>query len=123
MTMRNSIMAARTSGPARQPDGAALFEFRFGAADLTFAGHFPGQPILPGVFQLEMARMAAEWVLNCALTVREISRAKFLAPILPEQFVRMELKLSESDGLVQARAGFFVNAKTVGEVFLSLSRS
>jgi 3-hydroxyacyl-[acyl-carrier-protein] dehydratase len=120
--MRDSITAARISGPTLQPGGAATVEFRFRADDPTFAGHFPGQPILPGVFQLEMARMAAEWLLNAALTVREISRAKFLRPILPEQIVRLDLRLSGKGEAIEARASFSVDAKPAAEVSMLLAR-
>src|SRR5260370_484573 len=70
VTMHASIRAARISGPTPEPDGGAAVEFRFGAADPMFAGHFPKQPLVPGVFQLEMARMGAEWSLGEQLTVR-----------------------------------------------------
>jgi len=38
MTFRDSISAARKSGPATQADGTSLFEFNFSAEDPTFAG-------------------------------------------------------------------------------------
>ena len=40
MSMRDSIVAARMSGPDHQGPGEAVFEFRFGKDDPTFAGHF-----------------------------------------------------------------------------------
>jgi 3-hydroxymyristoyl/3-hydroxydecanoyl-(acyl carrier protein) dehydratase len=123
MTMRDSIAAARTGGPSPQADGATSFEFRFGANDPTFAGHFPARPLLPGVFQLEMARLAAEWFLDCPLTVGEICKAKFLRPILPGETVRMDLKLSEAGGTIQARAAFSVAGERAGETVLRLWRS
>jgi 3-hydroxymyristoyl/3-hydroxydecanoyl-(acyl carrier protein) dehydratase len=123
MTMHSSIAAARVSGPRREPDGTAVFEFRFGADDPTFAGHFPGRPLLPGVFQLEMARAAAEWALDCALSVREVCRAKFLRPILPDELVRLELKWSEADGIIQARAAVSVDGQPASETALRLWRS
>jgi 3-hydroxymyristoyl/3-hydroxydecanoyl-(acyl carrier protein) dehydratase len=89
MTMRNSIAAARISGPSGQADGAVVFEFRFGADDPVFAGHFPAHPLLPGVFQLEMTRASAEWALHCPLALNEVSKAKFQRPILPEEIVRV----------------------------------
>ena len=64
MTMQSSIAAARIGEPKHNADGTAIFEFRFGADDPVFAGHFPNRPLLPGIFQLEMARVAAESVLN-----------------------------------------------------------
>jgi 3-hydroxyacyl-[acyl-carrier-protein] dehydratase len=123
MTMRNSIAAARIDGPRREADGTVVFEFRFGADDPTFAGHFPTRPLLPGVFQLEMARAVAEWALDCPLTVREVCKAKFLRPILPDEIVRLELKWSEADGTILARAGFSVGGQPAGETVLRLWRS
>jgi 3-hydroxymyristoyl/3-hydroxydecanoyl-(acyl carrier protein) dehydratase len=120
MTMQSSIAAARIGNPQQNADGVNVFEFRFGADDLVFAGHFPNRPLLPGVFQLEMARMAAEWILKRPLAVREIVKAKFQRPILPDELVRLELELSEADKIIQARANFFVGEQTAGETILSL---
>jgi 3-hydroxymyristoyl/3-hydroxydecanoyl-(acyl carrier protein) dehydratase len=123
MTMRDSIVAARISGPGRQADGAAVFEFQFNADDPTFAGHFPTHALLPGVFQLEMTRAAAEWVLDCALAVREVRKAKFQRPIFPAEIVRLELKLSEDDGSIRAHAGFSVSGQKAGETTMTLWRN
>ncbi|MGD1088011.1 MAG: hypothetical protein ABR955_04715 [Verrucomicrobiota bacterium] len=123
MTMQSAIAAARIGGPQQNADGTTSFEFCFGAGDPTFAGHFPNRPLLPGVFQLEMARMAAEWILNCPLAMLEISKAKFQRPILPDEPVRLKLKLSEAGGTIQARAGFSIDGQPAGETILSLWRN
>jgi len=120
MTMQKSISAARKSGPSPQPDGSNLFEFQFSADDPTFAGHFPGRPILPGIFQLEMTRAAAEIILNRPLAIAEIRKSKFQRPILPDEIIRLELKLSEASGTIEARAGFSVGGQTAGETILFL---
>jgi 3-hydroxyacyl-[acyl-carrier-protein] dehydratase len=123
MTMQSSIAAARIGSPQQNADGTNVFEFRFGADDPTFAGHFPNRPLLPGVFQLEMMRTAAELVLACPLAVREISKAKFQLPILPDETVRLELKLSEADGAIRARANIFIRGQPAGETILLLWRN
>jgi len=123
MTMRESVAAARINGPEGTPDGAAVFEFRFDADDPMFAGHFPTQPLLPGIFQLEMTRAAAEWVLICRLGVREVSKAKFQRPIFPAEIVRMELKWSEAGDTIRARANFSVGGERAGETTMRLWRS
>lgn len=123
MTMRDSINGAKINGPFPQSDGTVALEFRFGADDPVFAGHFPTRPLLPGVFQLEMARAAAEWALGCPLAVREISKAKFQRPIVPGETVRVILKWSEADGAVQARAVFSVAGQRAGEAVMRLWRS
>ena len=121
--MRGSITAARTSGPSREPDGTASIEFRFAAIDPVFGGHFPNQPLVPGVFQLEMARLGAEWLMGEQLGVREISKAKFLRPIVPAELVRMNLRLSEADGAIGVRATFSVGGQAAGETVLKLVKA
>ncbi|MFO1487270.1 MAG: hypothetical protein U1F65_02220 [Verrucomicrobiota bacterium] len=121
--MRESILAAQVSGPQPDAEGRTVFEFRFPAHDPVFAGHFPENPILPGVFQLELVRVAVEAVLHCPLLVREIPKAKFRLPISPNETVRLELKWTEKDGAIQARAGFSVGPQTAGETLLTLARA
>jgi 3-hydroxymyristoyl/3-hydroxydecanoyl-(acyl carrier protein) dehydratase len=123
MTMRDSIVTARISGPCQQANGAAVFEFLFGANDPVFAGHFPTHALLPGVFQLEMTRVAAECVLDCSLAVREVIKAKFQRPIFPAEVVRLELKLSEEGGSIRARANFSVGGQRAGETTMTLCRN
>lgn len=123
MTLRDSIFAARKTGPAPQPDGTNSFEFNFGADDPTFAGHFPGRPILPGVFQLEIVRLAAEWILQCPLSVQEIARAKFQRPVLPGEILKLNLKLSEVEKVISARGHFVCGGQPAGEAFLKLCRN
>jgi len=122
MTMRDSISAARKSGPLPQADGANWFEFNFAASDATFAGHFPGRAILPGIFQLEIVRVAAEWIHGCKFSVSEVSKSKFQRPILPDEPVKLELKLSDAGGMISARADFSVNGQPAGETLLQLCR-
>lgn len=123
MNMAASIQAARLGDVERTADGGAVLLFRFDAAQPVFAGHFPGHPILPGVFQLEMARVAAETILNGAMRVREITKAKFRRPILPAETIRLELKLTENAGTTQARAVFSVGGEPSGETILQLIRA
>jgi len=121
MTMRDSISSARKSGPLPQADGASLFEFIFSADDAVFAGHFPNRPILPGIFQLEIVRMAAEWIQSRPLSVLEIARAKFQRTVLPGETLKLNLKLSAADGVISARANFICGGQPAGEALLKLS--
>jgi 3-hydroxyacyl-[acyl-carrier-protein] dehydratase len=123
MTMRDSISAARKAGPTLQADGLHAFEFNFSADDPTFAGHFPNRPILPGVFQLEIVRMAAEWILKGELSVQEIAKAKFQRPILPGEILKLNLKLSEAENVISARGNFICGGQPAGEAFLKLCRN
>jgi 3-hydroxymyristoyl/3-hydroxydecanoyl-(acyl carrier protein) dehydratase len=122
MTMHESICRAKSSEPLANPDGSTSLEFCFPEEDPTFAGHFPARPLLPGVFQLEMARVGAEAVLRCRLAIHEITKAKFLRPIIPAETVRVELKLSEKEHTIRLVARFSVTGQPAGEAILQLSR-
>ena len=98
-------------------------EFCFRRDDPTFVGHFPKRPLVPGVFQIEMTRVAAETVLAGSLTVREITKAKFLRPIIPAETVRLELKLTPQADTIQAHARLSVGGRPAGEVRLTLARN
>ena len=121
--MRASIAAAHVDGPLLQPDGTTSIDFRFAATDPVFEGHFPNQPLVPGVFQLEMARLGAEWLIGEQLGIREISRAKFLRPIVPAELVRMNLRVSDSDAGIGVRATFSVGGQAAGETVLKLIKT
>lgn len=121
MNVRDSISAARKAGPVTQPDGAHAFEFNFSPSDPVFAGHFPHRPILPGIFQLEIVRMAAEWVQNRPLAVGEIAKAKFQRPILPGETLKLSLKLAAVENIISARANFICGGQPAGEAYLKLS--
>ena len=121
--MQASITTARIGDFSRLADGSASLDFRFAATDPVFASHFPKQPLIPGVFQLEMARLGAEWLLGERMSVREISKAKFLRPIVPSELVQMNLKVSEEKMAMGVRASFSVGGQAAGETILKLVRA
>ncbi len=123
MTMRDCIAAARISGPTPTADGGATLDFCLPPDDPTFGGHFPTRPLVPGVFLIEMARVAVEMVLARPVTVQEITRAKFLRPIIPAETVRVELKLSPPADTMLAHARLSVGGRPAGEVRLQLVRN
>lgn len=49
----------------------------------AFAGHFPGNPILPGVVLLDVALQIIAGISGIALDLCEISSVKFLSLVRP----------------------------------------
>lgn len=59
----------------------------------TLLGHFPGNPIVPGVLLLdEVLRTAEDW-LGRAVHVRGVPQVKFVQPLRPEESARIQLVL------------------------------
>jgi 3-hydroxymyristoyl/3-hydroxydecanoyl-(acyl carrier protein) dehydratase len=74
--------------------GAAVF-----AADLpVFAGHFPGAPLVPGVYLLAAVAELAGRALGRELEVVEVARAKWSAPALPGRQLAVAVAWRPADG-------------------------
>lgn len=62
-----------------------------------FKGHFEGNPIVPGVCLIELARVHAETVLGCRLKTEEISQCRFRAPVLADMTADCKLLVRKLD--------------------------
>ncbi len=61
-----------------------------------FAGHFPGQPILPGVLLLERVMALAQSQLVQPLSKYTIYNAKFLTAVVPGDRLNVQLTNTSS---------------------------
>lgn len=72
----------------------------------VFAGHFPGNPIMPGVCMMQIIKELTEQIMACSLFMESLSNVKFMALINP--FVNPELLLelditSTEDNLIKVK--------------------
>jgi 3-hydroxyacyl-[acyl-carrier-protein] dehydratase len=59
-----------------------------------FKGHFPGNPVVPGVCQIQMVKELVEKVVNHPLHLTASDNIKFLAMINPLQTPQIEFRMA-----------------------------
>lgn len=64
--------------------------FNFTGEEYFFDGHFPGQPILPGVMQLQLAVERCEELLGKKIVLKEVKKMKFVQIIQPKEEIRLK---------------------------------
>lgn len=66
----------------------------------SFSGHFPGNPILPGVSMISICKYIFGHVTGKKLFLKNIKRTKFTAPVYPGDVLDISASFTESaDGL------------------------
>lgn len=68
---------------------------RVGAEHPALAGHFPGNPIVPGVLMLARVLRAAETALGARVSA--VREAKFHAPLRPDEGFDIELERANAE--------------------------
>ncbi|MBI5076497.1 MAG: 3-hydroxyacyl-ACP dehydratase FabZ [Nitrospirae bacterium] len=91
-----------------------------------FQGHFPGQPIMPGVLIIEaMAQVGGVLAFSTGTDAKSvffmsIEKAKFRKPVVPGDQLKMELKVIQQRGNVWKLSGVAkVDDKVVAEAYLT----
>ena len=105
-------------------------EYTVRGDEIFLRGHFPGQPLLPGVLLLEAAAQLAGVVAQSdpsrspmpGLKLSALRAAKITGTALPGELVRLEATiLGRLGNLVQAQGRASVGERVVLEVELTLS--
>jgi 3-hydroxyacyl-[acyl-carrier-protein] dehydratase len=102
----------------------------FDANDPMFAGHFPGNPIVPGVILTEALAQTAGIAAASGYSETErplfllsaIRTMKFLQPVRPGEQIDLDAeKIAAAEALLQFKVAASVNGATVAEGQLVLS--
>ncbi len=94
--------------------------FHFAPGLSVFEGHFPGLPIVPGVYLIEAARIACEHTLNRPLRIAAVEAAKFTAEVGPGETVNVEASVAATTGGWICQAAVTSKRGTAAQIRLRL---
>lgn len=98
---------------------SARAKLRFSGTEFFFEGHFPGDPIVPAVVQIDIALHLASRALGRELVLREVTRAIFKRPVGPGQDLDFVLSWGPADeGLTRIKCEVQSGQQSVAEFAL-----
>lgn len=80
-----------------QEDNQLIASITLNADDAIFKGHFPENPITPGVAQLEMIKEVLSTHYNREIQLKSISNCKYLAILNPVENPNVQIKLTVTE--------------------------
>ena len=115
---------------ALEPGKSGAGKYTLRGDEPFLRGHFPGQPVFPGVLLVEAAAQLAGTVAQCdpqipplpGLKLTALRAVKILGTARPGEVIRLEARITGRLGnLVQAEATASVNGQVVMQGELTLS--
>lgn len=65
-------------------DDAVVYQIELLADSPIYKAHFPGNPITPGVCQIQMALELLEIIENQKLNIKTLKNVKFISALIPQ---------------------------------------
>lgn len=64
---------------------------------VVYEGHFPGNPVSPGVFSIQMIRECCADALGRLLKIEQIGQCRFLSVLRPNNGMKLEITFSAEE--------------------------
>ena len=78
----------------------------------VFKGHFPGNPVMPGVCMIQIIKEISESIIKSSLLMQTLTNVKFMALINPEMTPELRLELdinTTEDNLIKVKNTTYFN--------------
>jgi 3-hydroxyacyl-[acyl-carrier-protein] dehydratase len=91
------------------------FTIRLNADHPVYKGHFPGNPVVPGVCQVQIFKELASSILQTDLVIKKSDNIKFLAMIVPasSRILTVTLEIKEKEPGSRHITGVILNKEQV----------
>ena len=103
--MSNSLEGLYTLDYLAVADTKATAKITINKDHIIFKGHFPGNPVMPGVCMIQIIKEITEKIVNKTLFMQSANNIKFMAIINPFLTPELELQLEiiETEGVFKVK--------------------
>ena len=102
--MSNSLEGLYTLDDLAVADTKATAKITINKDHIVFKGHFPDNPVMPGVCMIQIIKEITEKIVNKTLFMQSANNIKFMAIINPFLTPELELQLE----IIETEEGFKV---------------
>lgn len=103
---------------SKQENGIVCFDISLNADCQVYEGHFPGEPVSPGVCNIQMIKECAEQVSGKSLFLNNLQQCRLTTLVTPIQHPQVEVNI-----LLEEKEDAYKLKATIGkgeEVYLDL---
>jgi 3-hydroxyacyl-[acyl-carrier-protein] dehydratase len=95
-------------------DNTIMISLQFNSGNEIFAGHFPGQPVVPGACMLQMVKEILTEAFGANYQLKKADNLKFIAPVDPRiaEDTKMKISYKNLDADIQVNTQLSVNGVT-----------
>jgi 3-hydroxyacyl-[acyl-carrier-protein] dehydratase len=106
----------------QQNESSVITNVKINAAHDIFNGHFPGNPVVPGVCMLQMIKDILSEKVGRDIRLQSLSNVKFIAVVDPTQHDTLEINIKfENNGENAYKVNAVITAQDI--VFLKISNA
>ncbi len=118
--LKQEIMAAAAGRITSDEMKSVARSYRFPESFIGFSGHFPGNPILPGIVQLLTVVSLIEEHTGTEQKLLAVEDARFLNPILPDQEILVQCQQRTVRGKLLHEARLTVSDRPAASFLIQL---
>ena len=106
-----------------EADGSVLSTVKLNPQCSVYEGHFPGNPVSPGVCNLQMLKECVEHYTNRKLTIKAIKQCRYSALITPlkQSVLKYKAVIDEAEGAFSVAGTVFDDDNTYIDIKFQLN--
>ena len=120
MSLVNKQITDLVKNNLEYQDKTLCTKIKFDKSFVGFMGHFPDNPVLPGVIMIKVMTIMYELFQKKKYRLSQIKQAKFIEPILNDTIVNFFITVNKDNDHINLQGKILKSEKIISKVALVL---